>query len=90
MLLAIKNLTRRSVRTALSVLGVAVGVGSIVAFTAMGEGFKASIDRYGRDSGADLVLVEDRAGIPRSGASWAPRSTACAHSQACARSTLRW
>ena len=55
MLLAIKNLTRRSIRTGLSVLGVAVGVGSIVAFTAMGEGFKESIDRYGRDSGADLV-----------------------------------
>src|SRR5688500_13342589 len=67
MLLAIKNLSRRSVRTALSVLGVAVGVGSIVAFTAMGEGFKASIDRYGRDSGADLVLVEDRAGDPAFG-----------------------
>jgi putative ABC transport system permease protein len=67
MLLAIKNLARRAVRTALSVLGVAVGVGSIVAFTAMGEGFKASIDRYGRDSGADLVLVEDRAGDPAFG-----------------------
>ena len=67
MLLAIKNLSRRSIRTGLSVLGVAVGVGSIVAFTAMGEGFKASIDRYGRDSGADLVLVEDRAGDPAFG-----------------------
>jgi putative ABC transport system permease protein len=67
MLLAIKNLSRRALRTALSVLGVAVGVGSIIAFTAMGEGFKASIDRYGRDSGADLVLVEDRAGDPAFG-----------------------
>jgi len=67
MLLAIKNLSRRSIRTGLSVLGVAVGVGSIVAFTAMGEGFKASIDRYGRESGADLVLVEDRAGDPAFG-----------------------
>jgi putative ABC transport system permease protein len=66
-MLAIKNLARRALRTALSVLGVAVGVGSIVAFTAMGEGFKASIDRYGRDSGADLVLVEDRAGDPAFG-----------------------
>jgi putative ABC transport system permease protein len=72
MLLAVKNLTRRSIRTALSVLGVAVGVGSIVAFTAMGEGFKASIDRYGRDSGADLVLVEDRAGDPAFGRILAP------------------
>jgi ABC-type antimicrobial peptide transport system permease subunit len=40
MILAVKNLARRSIRTGLSVLGVAVGVGSIVAFTAMGEGFK--------------------------------------------------
>jgi len=67
MLLAIKNLARRALRTSLSVLGVAVGVASIVAFTAMGEGFKASIDQYGRDSGADLVLVEDRAGDPAFG-----------------------
>ncbi|HVR28478.1 MAG TPA: FtsX-like permease family protein [Thermoanaerobaculia bacterium] len=67
MLLAFKNLARRALRTSLSVLGVAVGVGAIVAFTAMGEGFKASIDRYGRDSGADLVLVEDRAGDPAFG-----------------------
>lgn len=67
MLFAFKNLSRRLFRTLLSILGVAVGVGSIVAFTAMGEGFKSSIDRYGRDSGADLVLVEDQAGDPSFG-----------------------
>ena len=64
---AIKNLLRRGVRSALSVLGVAVGVAAIVAFTAMGEGFKVSIDKYGRQSGADLVLVEDNAGDPAFG-----------------------
>ena len=90
MLLAIKNLTRRSVRTALSVLGVAVGVGSIVAFTAMGEGFKASIDRYGRDSGADLVLVEDRAGDPAFGRILGPEIDSMRAFPACARSTPRW
>ena len=64
---ALKNLMRRGVRTALSVLGVGVGVGAIVAFTAMGEGFKVSIDKYGEQSGADLVLIEDEAGDPAFG-----------------------
>jgi putative ABC transport system permease protein len=67
MLFAFKNLSRRLLRSLLSILGVSVGVGSIVAFTAMGEGFKSSIDRYGRESGADLVLVEEAAGDPSFG-----------------------
>lgn len=67
MYLALRNLTRRALRTSLSVLGVGVGVGSIVAFTAMGEGFKSSIDRYGEESGADLVLIEKGAGDPAFG-----------------------
>ncbi len=64
---ALRNLARRGVRTALSVLGVAVGVGAIVAFTSMGEGFKISIDKYGEQSGADLILVEEKAGDPAFG-----------------------
>ena len=67
MWLSLRNLMRRGVRTSLSVLGVAVGVAAIVAFTAMGEGFKDSIDRYGRQSGADLVLIEEKAGDPAFG-----------------------
>ena len=67
MLFAWRNLVRRRLRTLLSVLGVGVGVGAIVAFTAMGEGFRESVDRYGRESGADLILVEDRAGDPSFG-----------------------
>ena len=64
---ALRNLLRRGVRTSLSVLGVAVGVAAIVAFTAMGEGFKISIDKYGQQSGADLILVEDKVGDPAFG-----------------------
>lgn len=64
---AFKNLWRRGVRTALSILGVAVGVGSIVAFTAMGEGFKESLNTYARESGADLVVLEEKAGDPAFG-----------------------
>lgn len=67
MRLALVNLSRRGVRTGLSVLGVSVGVAAIVAFTAMGEGFKQSIDQYGEQSGADLVLLEEKAGDPTFG-----------------------
>ena len=67
MRLALRNLSRRAARTSLSILGVGVGVAAIVAFTAMGEGFKVSIDKYGEQSGADLILVEEKAGDPAFG-----------------------
>lgn len=67
MRLVLKNLSRRRARTALSILGVAVGVGSIVAFSSMGEGFKRSINEYARQTGADLVVVEYNVADPAFG-----------------------
>jgi putative ABC transport system permease protein len=52
-----RNLRRRPLRTALSVLGVAIGIAAIVAFHAVGRGFRASIDRYLSDSGAQMLVV---------------------------------
>lgn len=62
-----RNLFRRRVRTALSILGVAIGVGSIVAFSSMGEGFKRSINEYALQTGADLVVVEHNVADPAFG-----------------------
>jgi putative ABC transport system permease protein len=67
MRLVLKNLARRRARTALSILGVAVGVGSIVAFSSMGEGFKRSINEYAQQTGADLIVVEYNVADPAFG-----------------------
>lgn len=56
-MLAFKNLLRRPLRTLLSLLGVAIGIAAIIAFNAIGQGFRAGIDSYFRDTGAQMVVV---------------------------------
>ncbi len=56
-MLVLKNLLRRKVRTLLSILGISIGVAAIIAFNAIGQGFKRSLDRYMKDTGAELVVV---------------------------------
>ncbi len=56
-MLVIKNLLRRRIRTVLSILGIALGIAAIVAFHAIGRGFKSGINRFMRDSGAQLLVV---------------------------------
>jgi putative ABC transport system permease protein len=55
--LVLKNLLRRKVRTLLSVLGVAIGIAAIVAFNAVGRGFRNSLDQYMHQSGAQMLVV---------------------------------
>jgi putative ABC transport system permease protein len=55
--LAFKNLLRRRARTLLSLLGVAIGIAAIIAFNAIGKGFREGINKYLRDSGAEMVVV---------------------------------
>lgn len=61
---ALKNLLRRKIRTVLSILGVGVGVASIVAFASIGDSFKATINEYARESGAHLVAFDERVADP--------------------------
>ena len=56
-MLVLKNLLRRRTRTLLSLMGIALGIAAIVAFHAVARGFKDSIERYLRESGADMLLV---------------------------------
>lgn len=56
-MLVLKNLLRRKIRTTLSVLGIAIGVAAIIAFNAIGDGFKASLNQYGQATGADLIVL---------------------------------
>ena len=51
-LLVLKNLLRRRTRSLLSLLGIALGIAAIIAFHAVGRGFKDSLERYMHESGA--------------------------------------
>ncbi len=63
-MLILKNLLRRRTRTILSTLGIALGIAAIVAFNAVGRGFKESLDRYMRSSGAEILVVNRSAMAP--------------------------
>ncbi len=56
-MLVLKNLLRRRVRTALSVLGITIGIAAIVAFHAVGRGFRHTLDRLFRETGAEMLVV---------------------------------
>lgn len=56
-MLIFKNLLRRKGRTVLSVLGIALGIAAIIAFNAVGQGFKDSLNQYSREMGAELVVL---------------------------------
>lgn len=63
-MLVLKNLLRRLTRTILSVLGIALGIAAIIAFNAVGRGFKESLDRYMRSTGAEVLVVNRSAMAP--------------------------
>jgi len=62
--LILKNLLRRRTRTLLSLLGIAIGIAAIIAFNAVGRGFKESLDRYMRSTGAEILVVNRAAMAP--------------------------
>jgi len=62
--LVLKNLLRRRTRTLLSLLGIAIGIAAIIAFNAVARGFKASLDQYMHDSGAQVLVVNRSAMAP--------------------------
>ena len=63
-MLVLKNLLRRRTRTLLSLLGIAIGIAAIIAFNAVARGFKASLDQYMHDSGAQVLVVNRSAMAP--------------------------
>ena len=54
----LKNLLRRKGRTALTILGVCVGVTAIIALGALADGFQAGYGAMMSGSKADLVLSQ--------------------------------
>lgn len=56
--LATRNLFRRPVRTALSILGVGVAIGALVAFVSLAKGFREQFTRLVVSTGAELVVQQ--------------------------------
>lgn len=52
----LKNLWRRKTRTLLTMLGIAVGVAAVVAFSAFGEGFASGFENMFNRTDADLTV----------------------------------
>ena len=57
-MLSLKNLLRRKVRTLLTILGIAVGVTSVVVLTAFGEGMARGFGAVGSTGDADLLVSQ--------------------------------
>jgi putative ABC transport system permease protein len=62
--LAASNLFRRPVRTLLSILGVGVGIGALVAFVSLAKGFREQFARMVDSTGAELVVQQRGAIAP--------------------------
>ncbi len=57
----LKNLTRRPTRTALTILGLAVAIGSTIALLGMSENFRTAMGDTFAKRGVDLVVLDSRA-----------------------------
>lgn len=55
--LALKNLTRRRLRTALTLFGVAISVGVLACLLAFGKGYEAGLGRELNNMGIQMMLV---------------------------------
>src|SRR3989442_2655105 len=62
--LALKALRQNVMRTALTMLGIIIGVGAVICVVAIGEGAQASVERAIANIGANMIWVE--AGLVKS------------------------
>ena len=63
---AFTALNRNWIRSVLTILGIAVGVGSFICVIAIGEGAQASVERAITNIGANMIWVE-AGGVNRGG-----------------------
>ena len=54
---ALRSLSRNSMRTVLTMLGVIIGVGAVIAMVSIGEGAKSSVQASIRRLGTNVILV---------------------------------
>jgi putative ABC transport system permease protein len=63
--IALRSLAQRKTRTALTMLGVIIGVGAVIVMVSIGEGAKQSVSRSIKGLGTNLLVV--RPGVSRRG-----------------------
>jgi putative ABC transport system permease protein len=66
--IALRALKRNAVRSALTALGVIIGVGSVIAMIALGTGARASIDEQIASQGTNVIYASAGSGGGRGGA----------------------
>src|SRR5262245_38869974 len=64
--IAVKALRQNALRTALTMLGIVIGVGAVICVVAIGEGASASVERAITNIGANMIWVE-AGGVNRNG-----------------------
>jgi putative ABC transport system permease protein len=72
--LAVKALRRNLLRSALTTLGIVIGVGAVIGVVAIGEGASATVERAITNIGANLVWIE-AGGVNRNGVRTGAMST---------------
>ncbi|KWT76406.1 ABC transporter permease [Candidatus Magnetominusculus xianensis] len=55
--LVLKNITRKKARSFLTLLGITVGIASLVSFLSLGSGLKDEIKKQAADLGANLIIT---------------------------------
>lgn len=59
--LVLKNLMRRRSRSVLTVIGIAIGIAAVVAFTSLAWGFESSLANVFKARGTDLIVTKANA-----------------------------
>jgi len=75
---AVRALLRNKMRSFLTTLGVVIGVGAVIAMTAIGAGAKARVDKMFAEMGSNMLIVRSgssRTGGARGGAGSQPTLT---------------
>src|SRR3954471_19500046 len=60
--IAIKALRRNAMRTALTALGIIIGVAAVIVMVAIGTGARSSIESQIRNAGSNLIMVNAGSG----------------------------
>ena len=61
--IALRAMTRNKMRTFLTMLGIIIGVASVITMLAIGEGSKQSIEKQISDMGANMIMISPSSGM---------------------------
>lgn len=56
--IALKALNRNKMRTALTMLGMIIGVGAVITMVALGNGAQVSIEQAVQSAGTNVIMVQ--------------------------------